>query len=72
MGTTVKFVTGEERQYEADAAFLEDHERLFVLHRWNKKKRKLESADVFRADEVAWALLPDGRIILGKAQVKSK
>jgi hypothetical protein len=72
MGVTVKFVRGEERQYHADAAFLEDHERLFVLYKWNKPRRKLESADVFPADQVAWARLPNGNIVLGKGQVRSK
>ena len=72
MGMTVRFASGEKRQYHADAASLEDHERVFVLHKWNARKRKLESTETFLADEIAWARLPNGNIVLGKGQVKSK
>ena len=69
MGTTVRFTSGEERQYDADEAVVQDYDRLFVLHKWNRRKRKLESGRTFPADQVVWACLPDGRIVVGKGRV---
>ena len=61
--TIVKFTTGEEKQFDADAAVLSGS--LFVLHKWNPKRRKLESGSCVPADQVAWALLPNGNIVVG-------
>lgn len=67
MAITVKFVSGEEREYDADTASLANYGRLFVLHKW--KGRKLESANTFRADQVAWARKPNGEIVIGRGRV---
>jgi hypothetical protein len=61
--TTVKFTTGEEKEFDADAAVLSGP--LFVLHKWNARRRKPESGACFPADQVVWARLPDGSIVLG-------
>ena len=66
MPLTVKFVTGEERQYDADTASLDGH--LFVLKKWTG--RRLESGKVFDADQVVMALLKNGDIVLGKGKRK--
>jgi hypothetical protein len=65
--TTVKFASGEERQFDADAAGLSGP--VFVLYKWNRKRRKLESGSCFPADQVAWARLPSGNIVLGIGRV---
>jgi hypothetical protein len=67
--TTVKFATGEEKEFDADAAVLSG--ALLALHKWNPKRRKLESRSCFPADEVAWARLPNGNIVLGTGRVRS-
>lgn len=67
--TLVRFATGEEKQFDADAAVLSGP--LFVLHKWNPKRRKLESGSCFPADQVAWARLRNGNIVLGTGRVKS-
>ncbi len=69
MATVVKFTSGEEKEYAADAAGLS--ESLFVLYIYNRKRRKLESADIFPAERVAWAKFPDGRIVIGRGTVES-
>jgi hypothetical protein len=66
----LKFVSGEERRYEADTATLDDYDRLFVLKKWNSKKRRLESDKVFDAGEIVMALLDNGDIVLGKGKSK--
>jgi hypothetical protein len=65
---TVKFVSGDEKQFRGDAASLSGP--VFVLHR--RRGKKLETADTFSADQVVWARLPNGEIILGKGRVKPK
>jgi hypothetical protein len=65
---TVKFVNGDEKQFRGDAASLSGP--VFVLHR--RRGKKLETADAFSADQVVWARLPNGELILGKGRVKSK
>jgi len=67
--TVVKFATGEEKEFDADAAVLSGP--LFVLHKWNPKRRKLESGACFPAEQVAWARLPNGKVVLGTGRVKS-
>jgi hypothetical protein len=67
--TLVKFATGEEKEFDADSAFLDG--RQFVLKKWNPKRRKLESGACFPAEQVAYALLSDGRIVVGAGRVKS-
>jgi hypothetical protein len=67
--TLVKFASGEEKQFDADAAVVSG--LLFVLHKWNPKRRKLESGSCFPADQVAWARLPTGNIVLGTGRVES-
>jgi len=62
---TVKFTSGEEKQLDADSG------PLFVLHKWNPKRRKLESGACFPAEQVACARLPNGNIIVGAGRVKS-
>jgi hypothetical protein len=68
--TVVKFVTGEEKEFDADAAVLSGP--LFVLHKWNPKRRKLESGACFPAEKVAWARLPNGNIVVGRGRVKTE
>jgi len=63
---TVKFVNGEEKQFNRESASLVGP--VFVLYR--RRGRKLETADTFSADQVIWARLPSGEIILGKGKAK--
>ena len=66
--TRVTCVNGKEKEYDADAASLEDHERLFVLYK--RTGRKLRRADIFQANQVVRALLPSGEIIAGRGVLK--
>ncbi|MDP2997764.1 MAG: hypothetical protein Q8N47_09765 [Bryobacterales bacterium] len=68
MGIIVKFVSGEEREYDGDAAAL--CSPVFVLYKYNRKRRKLESGQTFLADEVVLARLANGSIVLGEGRVK--
>ena len=68
MATVVKFSSGEEKEYAADAAALSGP--LFVLYRYSRKRRKLESVATFRAQQVAWAKFTDGRIVIGRGTVE--
>jgi hypothetical protein len=68
MATVVKFASGEEKEYVADAAGISGP--LFVLYVYNRKRRKLESADTFPAERVAWARFPDERIVIGRGTVE--
>jgi hypothetical protein len=65
---TVKFTSGEEREYAADGAALSDP--LFVLYIYNRERQELESVDTFPVEQVAWAKFPDGRIVIGKGTVE--
>jgi hypothetical protein len=74
MAVTVKLTNGEERMYRnGDSAALQ--EPLFIVFRWNPKRRKLESVAVFQAAEVAWAEVADhGAVrerIVGRGRVVS-
>lgn len=66
---TVKFVSGKERGYNADSAALSGP--LFVLYKYNRTRRKSESADCFPAEEVVQAEFSDGRIVVGRGRVRS-
>ena len=65
----VKFTSGEEKEYDAAAAAVSGP--LFALYKWNPKRRKLESADCFPANQVVWARLPNGNMVVGRGRVKS-
>ena len=65
--TIVRFVTGEEKGFNATAAGMECN--LFVLYKWNRKRRTLESGPTFQSDKVAWARLPNGELVLGRGSV---
>jgi hypothetical protein len=64
---TVKFVTGEQKRFNADAASLSGP--VFVLQR--RRGKRLETAKAFSADQVVWARLPNGEIVAGKGRAKS-
>jgi len=66
MAVVVKFVSGEERQYDGETAALQGP----VLVLYKRKRRKLESSDAFPAETVVWAQTPDGRTILGRGTIK--
>ena len=68
MAITVKFVSGEEKKFKCDAAALSGP--VFVLQR--RRGKKLQTAKAFSADQVVWARLPNGLLVLGKGQVNSK
>ena len=70
MGLTVKFVSGKEQRFDATSAVLTNYDRLFVLYKWNPKKRKSESAETFDAAQVVMAILDNGDIVLGKGKSK--
>lgn len=63
---TVKFVNGDEKKFNRDAASLSGP--VFVLYR--RRGKKLETANAFSADQVVWARLPNGELILGKGKSK--
>ena len=65
---TVKFTNGEEKRFDRDGASLSGP--VFLLYRLRGKK--LKTSDVFSADQVVWARLPDGKLVLGKGKVKPK
>jgi hypothetical protein len=69
MAITVKFASGEERVCEGDAAILSDS--VFVIRKYDRQRRKHESVATFPADQVAWARLANGNIVLGKGKVQS-
>ena len=65
---TVKFANGQEKQFDGEAATLTGP--LFVLYK--RRGRKLESADTFPADQIAWARLEkSGTIVVGGGIIKS-
>jgi hypothetical protein len=64
----VKFATGEEKEFDADTAVVSGP--LFVLHKWNAKRRKLESGACFPAEQVSWARLPNGNVVLGVGRLE--
>ena len=66
---TVLFANGVEKKFDADAANCDG--RVFVLSKFNPKRRKLESSDTFLASEVAWAKTPT-TLILGTGKVRSQ
>jgi hypothetical protein len=68
MAILVKFMNGEEKEYAADAAGVAGP--LFVLSVYDRKRRKLESAQTFPAEGVVWARFPDGRIVIGKGTLE--
>jgi hypothetical protein len=70
MSMLVKFANGEEEQYDADSACLQDWGRLFVLYKLKGGKSK--SVNTFPAGQVVWAQSSNGDIVLGRGQVKSK
>ena len=61
---TVKFSSGEEKEYDADSANVVEH--LFVLYKYHPIRRKSESRDTFPAAGIAWARLPDGSLVVGR------
>jgi hypothetical protein len=63
---TVKFATGEEKQFNRESASLMGP--VFLLYR--RRGRKLETSNTFSADQVVWARLPSGEIIFGKGKTK--
>lgn len=66
--TRVTCVNGKEKEYDADAASLEDHERLFVLYKWTGRKHRRSC--VLQANQVVRALLPSGKIIAGRGTLE--
>jgi hypothetical protein len=67
MPLTVKFTTGQEEHFDAEAAASSGP--VFILYKRNG--RKLEPANTFPVDQVAWARLNNGNIVLGSGIVKS-
>jgi len=65
----VKFTNGEEKDCDADSAALSGP--VFVLYKYNRTRRRLESAETLPAEQVAWARLPNGDIVVGRGVVKS-
>ncbi|MSO20731.1 MAG: hypothetical protein EXQ56_09775 [Acidobacteria bacterium] len=65
---TVRFANGEEKQFQRDAAALSGP--VFVLYR--RRRGKLEVSDAFSADQIEWARLPNGDMVMGKALAKPK
>jgi len=63
---TVKFASGEERRFNRESAGLLGP--VFVLYR--RRGKKLETSDTFSADQILWARLPGGEIVLGKGKAK--
>ena len=63
MAIKVRFVSGDEQQYDAATACLADGGALFVLYK--QRGQKLESAETFRADQVVWAIKANGDLVLG-------
>ena len=64
---TVKFATGEEKQFNRDGAALSGP--VFVLYR--RRRGKLEVSDAFSADQIEWARLSSGVMVMGKPPDKS-
>jgi len=69
MALMVKFIDGTERRFDADSACLEDHDRLFVLAKYNSKKRGEERSDTFPSEQLVRAKFEDGRIVFGKGRI---
>jgi hypothetical protein len=65
---TVKFANGDEKRFNRDAAGLSGP--VFLLYR--RRGRKLETSDVFSADQIVWARLPTGEVVSGKGKMKPK
>ena len=66
----VTFISGHEREYDADSANVVEH--LFVLYKYNPSRRKLESKETFPAEQVERARLPNGDIVVGRGGVRSQ
>ena len=65
---TVLFTNGKEKQYDADGAFKDGP--LFVLSKWNRKRRKSEICQTFPVGDTVWARVGDESIILGGGSIK--
>jgi hypothetical protein len=70
MATVVTFIDGTNKHYDADSAALVGP--LFVLYRYNRKRRKLESGEAFPAEQVRQAQLPNGNIVVGRGSLTPK
>jgi hypothetical protein len=65
---TVLFTDGKEKQYDAEAASKDGP--LFVLRKYNRKRRKSDICETFPVGQVVWAQFP-GSIILGGGRIES-
>jgi hypothetical protein len=65
----IKLSNGEEKASQADTA--DSRGPMFVLFKWNKKRRKIETVDTIPAVEVICAHFPDGSIVFGRGARKS-
>jgi hypothetical protein len=65
---TVLFTNGEEKEYDADGASKDGP--LFVLRKWNPRRRKSEIRERFPVENVVWARTPDS-IVLGGGRAAS-
>jgi len=65
---TVKFANGDEKRFDRDGAALSGP--VFLLYR--RRGKRLETSNAFSADQIVWARLPDGKLVLGKGKVDPK
>ena len=65
---TVLFTDGTEKEYDADGAHKSGP--LFVLTKYNRKRRKSDICQTFPVGNVVWAQYP-GSIILGEGRAAS-
>lgn len=64
---TVLFANSAKRQYDADSALNADP--LFVLRKYDRKRRKSEICQTFPVEDVVWAQ-SSGSIILGGGRLE--
>ena len=65
---TVKFADRTEKEYDADGAHKSGP--LFVLTKYNRKRRKSEICETFPVGNVVWAQFPVS-VILGEGRFAS-
>ena len=66
---TVLFTDGREKQYDADSAGPVGP--LFVLRKYDRKRRKSDVCQTFGVEGVVWAKF-ENSIVLGNGQLKKK